>query len=69
MDAQRKTIDCNLCGSSDAAVMFEAGVAQAARIVKCEHCGLMYSSPRAKLPDQDEIKDYDPEFTKRAAET
>ena len=68
MDAQRKTIDCSLCGSSDASVMFEAGVAQAARIVKCENCGLMYSSPRAKLPDQDEIKDYDPEFTKRAAE-
>jgi len=39
MDAQRKTIDCNLCGSPDAAVMFEAGVAQAARIVKCEHAG------------------------------
>lgn len=69
MDAQRKTIDCNLCDSTDAPVLFEAGVAQASRIVKCRQCGLMYASPRAKLPDQDEIKDYDPEFTKRARET
>jgi 2-polyprenyl-3-methyl-5-hydroxy-6-metoxy-1,4-benzoquinol methylase len=69
MDAHRKLIDCNLCGSSDVSVVFEAGVAQASRIVKCEHCGLMYASPRAKLPDQDEIKDYDPDFTKRVQET
>lgn len=27
----------------------------------------MFSSPRAKLPDQDEIKEYDPEFTKETA--
>jgi 2-polyprenyl-3-methyl-5-hydroxy-6-metoxy-1,4-benzoquinol methylase len=69
MDAQRKIIDCNLCGCSDASVVFEAGVAQASRVVKCNHCGLMYASPRAKLPDQDEIKDYAPEFTRRAQET
>jgi SAM-dependent methyltransferase len=69
MDAQRKTIDCNLCGSGDASVLFEAGVAQASRVVRCKNCGLMYASPRAKLPDQDEIKDYDPEVTKRAQET
>ena len=68
MDAQRKVIDCNLCGSSDASVVFEAGVAQASRVVKCNRCGLMYASPRAKLPDQDEIKDYDPEEAKRAHE-
>lgn len=69
MDAHRKLIDCNLCGSADVSVVFEAGVAQASRIVKCERCGLMYSSPRAKLPDQDEIKDYDPDFTRRVQET
>lgn len=68
MDAHRKTIDCNLCGSTDAQVLFEAGVAQASRIVKCRQCGLMYASPRAKLPDQEEIKDYDPEFTKKTRE-
>jgi SAM-dependent methyltransferase len=69
MDVQRQTIDCNLCGSSDASVVFEAGVAQASRVVKCNQCGLMYASPRAKLPDQDEIKEYDPEVTRRAQET
>jgi SAM-dependent methyltransferase len=69
MDAPLKTIDCNLCGSSNSTVVFEAGVAQASRVVKCDDCGLMYASPRAKLPDQDEIKDYDPEVTRRAQET
>jgi uncharacterized Zn finger protein len=69
MDVQRKTVDCNLCGSGEASVVFGAGIAQASRIVKCAHCGLMYASPRAKLPDQDEIKEYDPEFTKRTWET
>jgi SAM-dependent methyltransferase len=69
MDVQRTTIDCNLCGSDDATVVFEAGVAQASRVVQCRQCGLMYASPRAKLPDQDEIKDYDPAFTKRVQET
>ena len=68
MDVQRKTIDCGLCGSSEADVVFEAGVAQASRIVKCKECGLMYASPRAKLPDQDEIKTYDPEFSKKTRE-
>lgn len=69
MDAHRKTIDCNLCGSSTASVVFEAGVAQAARIVRCDQCGLMFSSPRAKPPDQDQIKDWDAGFTKERAKT
>jgi 2-polyprenyl-3-methyl-5-hydroxy-6-metoxy-1,4-benzoquinol methylase len=69
MDAQAKAIDCNLCGSSDVDVVFGAGVAQASRVVRCTHCGLMYASPRAKLPDQEEIKEYDPAFTKRVSET
>jgi SAM-dependent methyltransferase len=68
MDAHRKTIDCNLCGANEADVVFEAGVAQASRIVKCRQCGLMYASPRAKLPDQDEIREYDPEFTRKTRE-
>jgi len=69
MDVHRKTIDCNLCGSSAATVVFEAGVAQAARIVKCDQCGLMFSSPRAKPPDQDQIKEWDAGFTKERAKT
>lgn len=68
MDAHRKTVDCNLCGRNDAEVVFEAGVAQTSRIVKCKGCGLMYASPRAKLPDQDEIKTYDPEFSRKTRE-
>lgn len=68
MDFQPDVVDCNLCGSSQADVMYEAGVAQASRVVQCERCKLMYASPRAKLPDQDEIKDYDPEFTKKVIE-
>ena len=68
MDAHRKNLPCNLCGSGDAKVLFEAGVAQASRVVKCDHCGLMFASPRAKLPDQDEIASYDPEFTKKTRE-
>ena len=68
MDVQRKTIDCNLCGSDETDVVFEAGIAQASRVVKCRQCGLMYASPRAKPPDQDEIRDYDPEFTRKTRE-
>jgi SAM-dependent methyltransferase len=68
MDAQRKNLPCNLCGSINANVVFEAGLAQASRVVKCDQCGLMYASPRAKLPDQEEIAAYDPEFTKNARE-
>lgn len=45
------TVACNLCGADDADVLFEAGRAQAARIVRCRHCGLIYASPRARPPD------------------
>src|SRR5438067_3090704 len=69
MDAPLKRLDCNLCGSTESDVVFEAGTAQISRIVKCRHCGLMYASPRSKLPDQEEIKDWDPQFTKRVTET
>lgn len=62
-------IPCNLCGSLDSKTLFEAGKAQAARIVSCSHCGLMFSSPRARAPDQDIVKTYDPEVTSRVEET
>jgi len=68
MDAHRQTLPCNLCGSIQTKTVFEAGVAQLSRVVECNHCGLMYASPRAKLPDQDEIANYDPEFTKNTRE-
>ena len=57
-------VPCNLCGADDGQALFEAGVAQVNRIVKCRSCGLMYSNPRARPADQDMIKDYDPEMTR-----
>lgn len=48
MDAEtpKVMVPCNLCGSCDCAVLFEAGEAQVNRIVRCRHCDLMYASPR-----------------------
>ncbi len=60
-------IPCNLCGGENVKTLFEAGVAQTNRIVECRNCGLMYSSPRTRLVDQDAIKDYDPDLTRNAA--
>ena len=40
-------IPCSICGTKDQNVLFDAGVAQKARIVTCAQCGLMFSSPRA----------------------
>jgi SAM-dependent methyltransferase len=37
---------CNLCQRDDAQVLYLAGVAQRNQIVRCNHCGLMYASPR-----------------------
>jgi SAM-dependent methyltransferase len=53
------TLACNLCGSKDYAVAFEAGVAQANRIVECDRCGLLYANPRQREADVDLIKNYD----------
>lgn len=50
---------CNLCGSNNFSVLFEAGVAQINRIVKCDDCGLMYANPRRRPPDVDLIQTYD----------
>ncbi len=46
-----------------AETLFKAGVAQHNQIVKCRHCGLMYSNPRKRPADQDLVKDYDPDLT------
>ncbi len=62
-------VACNLCGSAEREVVFEAGRAQPARIVRCRECRLMYSSPRARAPDEDLVREFDPEHTKRVTET
>ncbi len=56
------SVPCNLCGIDDATVVFGAGVAQPSQIVRCNRCGLMYASPRAKVPDSVEIIEWDPNF-------
>jgi SAM-dependent methyltransferase len=57
-----KPTPCNLCGVDDATVIYGPGVAQRSQIVRCNRCGLMYASPRAKEPDHVEIAEYDPNW-------
>ncbi len=61
-------VSCNLCNKNDYTVIFGPGVAQINQIVKCNHCGLMYASPRARDVDQDMIKEYDPNWTLQHSE-
>lgn len=46
-------IPCNICSSNDATVVFEAGVAQQHRIVRCKQCSLLYASPRSMLHERE----------------
>lgn len=39
-------INCNLCGADDFKIIFDEGKAQIHRIVKCNHCGLIYANPQ-----------------------
>ncbi|HJM39049.1 MAG TPA: class I SAM-dependent methyltransferase [Planctomycetota bacterium] len=48
------TQPCNLCESNHWKVVFEAGVAQEGRIVRCLQCELLYVHPRKRI----ELKDY-----------
>lgn len=48
-------VPCNLCKSTECSVLFPAGVAQVNQIVRCNHCGFMYASPR-KEADHVEIE-------------
>ena len=48
---------CDFCGVEDSTVLFEPGVAQKNRIVRCNRCGLMYANPRAAV-DKDLIAEY-----------
>jgi SAM-dependent methyltransferase len=60
---------CNLCGSPSYTILFEAGVAQINRIVKCNDCELLYANPRLSGADVDQIKTYDPEWVLEHATT
>lgn len=62
------SVPCNLCAADDAETLFEAGVAQLNRIVKCRRCSLIYSNPRIRPVDQDLIQEYHPSLTKNAEE-
>jgi 2-polyprenyl-3-methyl-5-hydroxy-6-metoxy-1,4-benzoquinol methylase len=55
-------IACDLCGADDYTVLYKAGVAQAAQIVECKSCGLMYANPRAAEPDHVLVEDYDADY-------
>ena len=46
LDTALESVTCNVCGADEPVVVFEAGVAQSRRIVRCGKCSLMYASPR-----------------------
>ena len=54
-------IPCNLCGADTYDVLFEAGVAQIARVVKCRSCDLIYANPRGQLVDAEDYEQAEPE--------
>lgn len=56
-----RNISCNICASEAADVLFEQGVAQSARIVKCRDCGLIYASPRSAGVDHEGYEQNAPE--------
>jgi len=60
LPTQGKPISCNLCGADNYDVVFEAGVAQANRIVRCKECELIYANPRANGADVESIVNWDP---------
>lgn len=41
-------VPCNQCGAMDTTTIFEPGVAQVSKIVRCNQCRLMYASPRGE---------------------
>ena len=59
-------VPCNLCGADNAETLFEAGVAQISRIVRCRRCSLMYSNPRSRPADAEIVKSHDPELVREA---
>ncbi len=58
-----QVVVCNLCRVDDATVVFPQGAAQVSQIVRCNRCGLMYASPRQKVPDHIDIANWtDPDW-------
>jgi 2-polyprenyl-3-methyl-5-hydroxy-6-metoxy-1,4-benzoquinol methylase len=45
-------IPCTICGTTDVDMVFEAGKAQPAKLVRCKSCGLMYASPRIRVDSE-----------------
>jgi SAM-dependent methyltransferase len=39
-------VPCIICSQHEAAVVYNAGVAQIHRVVRCKHCNLLYANPR-----------------------
>ena len=62
-------VPCNLCGADDCDVLFDHGVAQSARIVKCRHCGLIYANPRGRPVDHEDYEGAEPEGLLQGLET
>lgn len=54
LDQTFKEVACNCCSGDQATTVFEAGVAQVHRIVRCNRCGLLYASPRAVTHEHQE---------------
>lgn len=52
---------CDICNSDEYTVLFEAGVAQLNRIVKCKCCGLMYANPRIHMDYRLHAEKYEPD--------
>jgi 2-polyprenyl-3-methyl-5-hydroxy-6-metoxy-1,4-benzoquinol methylase len=63
-----QNVKCNLCGADDYTVRFPKGFAQLHRIVRCNHCGLMYANPQ-ELVDCERFKaeDYPKVFDEEAS--
>jgi SAM-dependent methyltransferase len=53
-------VHCNLCGADDYTVVFPKGYAQLHRIVRCNHCGLMYSNPQELIDCERFVTDPQP---------
>jgi 2-polyprenyl-3-methyl-5-hydroxy-6-metoxy-1,4-benzoquinol methylase len=64
-----ETLSCNLCGGTEYSVLFEEGMAQISRIVKCGSCGLLYANPRKREADVDLIRNYDANWVYEHRET
>jgi len=50
---------CNLCNSDDYDILFKAGLAQIAQIVRCKHCQLIYANPRGQPVDHEDYEQWE----------